>query len=245
MEYTICNLVTIGSVFTARYEFSSSRRWLLPYYGIQKTNTVSQCCHWSLPEPLKCNPTALMAHFNITLPSTYDTPARSFPLGVRTSSPLSWTGTCHLLRCTNWTFGPRTAMNEASSAKGHSESIDHSKRAYAHCVHWRSAFPWFIATIIKKAGTWHTFLSSTRTYCHAFLGPFAKLRKVTISFVMSVYPLQWKSKKYYIFLCACVCGYKEWACAWARVALIIRHETRRHILICGLFGPTAVFDIIS
>jgi hypothetical protein len=35
------------------------------------------------------------------------------------------------------------------------------------------------------------------------------------------------------------------ACACARVALIIQHATRRHIVICGLSGFTIFVNIIS
>jgi hypothetical protein len=51
-----------------------------------------------------------------------------------------------------------------------------------------------------------------------------------------------------VFECVCVyVGLGAWAraCACARVALIIQHATRRHIVICGLCGYTKVFDIMS
>ena len=35
------------------------------------------------------------------------------------------------------------------------------------------------------------------------------------------------------------------ACACAYVALLIQHETRRHIVICRLSGSTIFFNIIS
>jgi hypothetical protein len=36
-------------------------------------------------------------------------------------------------------------------------------------------------------------------------------------------------------------GSRAQACAFARVALIILHATRRHIIICGLSGSTIFF----
>ena len=36
-----------------------------------------------------------------------------------------------------------------------------------------------------------------------------------------------------------------WACAYACIALQIQHETRRHIVTCGLSGSTKFFDIIK
>ena len=44
-----------------------------------------------------------------------------------------------------------------------------------------------------------------------------------------------------ISVCVCVCvsvDARERACACARVALIIQHKTRRHVVICGLSGST-------
>ena len=62
----------------------------------------------------------------------------------------------------------------------------------------------------------------------------------------------------YVCVCVCVCVYvcarvrvgvgvvaRALACACARVALLIQHVTRCHIVICGLSGSTIVFDIIS
>jgi hypothetical protein len=48
----------------------------------------------------------------------------------------------------------------------------------------------------------------------------------------------------------CVCGWvgvgaRARACACARVALLIQHAARRHIVICGLSSCTIFFDIIS
>ena len=40
-------------------------------------------------------------------------------------------------------------------------------------------------------------------------------------------------------------GAQAWACAYTRVALLIQHAPRRHIVICGLSGSTTFFDIIS
>ena len=52
-------------------------------------------------------------------------------------------------------------------------------------------------------------------------------------------------------LCVCVggrggvpVGAQAVACACARVALIIQHATRRHVIICGLSGFTIFLDII-
>ena len=68
--------------------------------------------------------------------------------------------------------------------------------------------------------------------------------------------LPWENNKYYIFryVCVCVCecvcvyvGVGAWAraCACARVALLIQHATRRHIVICGFCASAKFFDIIS
>ena len=55
-----------------------------------------------------------------------------------------------------------------------------------------------------------------------------------------------ESSKYYIFLCVCGCASAfvggcvvEYVCVCVgeRVALIIQHTTRHHIVICGLSGP--------
>jgi hypothetical protein len=47
-------------------------------------------------------------------------------------------------------------------------------------------------------------------------------------------------KQWVLQISVCVC-----VCACARVALIIQHATRRHIVICGLSGYTVFFHIIS
>ena len=44
----------------------------------------------------------------------------------------------------------------------------------------------------------------------------------------------------YVVVCA-----RARACACLRVALLIQHATRRHIIICGLSGSTTFFYIIS
>jgi hypothetical protein len=47
--------------------------------------------------------------------------------------------------------------------------------------------------------------------------------------------------------CAYVCvvvGSQARVCGCARIALIIQHVMRRHIVICGLSGSTMFFDII-
>jgi hypothetical protein len=62
----------------------------------------------------------------------------------------------------------------------------------------------------------------------------------------------WKSNKYFTFVCVWGGG-EEWvvvservlACACARVALLIQHKMRRHIVTCGLSGSTKFFDIVS
>jgi hypothetical protein len=70
--------------------------------------------------------------------------------------------------------------------------------------------------------------------------------------------LLWKSNNFYITVCVlartlmfvrvcvrtCV-GALARACACARVALIIQHETRRQIVTCDLSGSSTFFDILS
>jgi hypothetical protein len=47
-----------------------------------------------------------------------------------------------------------------------------------------------------------------------------------------------------MFVCECVRA-KARACPSTRVFLVIQHETRRHVVICDIFGSTIFFDIIS
>ena len=67
-----------------------------------------------------------------------------------------------------------------------------------------------------------------------------------------------KQQVLHICVCVCVCAralVRVWAwvgvsaralaCASARVALLIQHAMRHHILICGLSGSTTFFDITS
>jgi hypothetical protein len=59
-----------------------------------------------------------------------------------------------------------------------------------------------------------------------------------------------KNNRYYIFVCVCVGGGRVglWAgrvLACAQVVLQVQHATRRIIVICGLSGSTAFFDIFS
>jgi hypothetical protein len=39
-------------------------------------------------------------------------------------------------------------------------------------------------------------------------------------------------------------GARELACVLARVTLLIRHATLRHIVICGISGSTTFFDVV-
>ena len=50
-----------------------------------------------------------------------------------------------------------------------------------------------------------------------------------------------------VFVCVCVCvvvDARTWACTCARVALLIQHAKRHHI-VCGLSGSSRFFDITS